>query len=40
MGSATDRPIPPEDSGQADEEAPVVKLVNRILSSALKAGGQ
>ena len=38
MGSATDRPIPPEDSGQADEEAPVVKLVNRILSSALKQG--
>ena len=38
MGSATDRPIPPEDSGQADEEAPVVKLVNRILFSALKQG--
>ena len=38
MGSATDRPIPPEDSGQADEEAPVVKLVNRLLSSALKQG--
>ena len=38
MGSATDRPIPPEDSGQADEEAPVVKLVNRLLSSALKRG--
>ena len=38
MGSATDRPIPPEDSGQADEEAPIVKLVNRILSSALKQG--
>ena len=38
MGSATDRLIPPEDSGQADEEAPVVKLVNRILSSALKQG--
>ena len=38
MGSATDRPIPPENSGQADEEAPIVKLVNRILSSALKQG--
>ena len=38
MGSATDRPIAPGNSGQADEEAPVVKLVNRILSSALKQG--
>ena len=38
MGSATDRLIPPENSGQADEEAPIVKLVNRILSSALKQG--
>ena len=35
---ATQAPVAMEDAGQATEEAPVVKLVNRILSSALKQG--
>ena len=33
---ATQAPVAVEGAGQATEEAPVVKLVNRILSSALK----
>lgn len=37
-GRATQGPIETEDLGQAAQEAPVVKLVNRILSSALKQG--
>lgn len=37
-GRARQAPVAMEDPGQAAREAPVVKLVNRILSSALKQG--
>ena len=37
-GRANQAPAAVEDLGQAAREAPVVKLVNRILSSALKQG--
>ena len=37
-GRAKQAPVAVEDHGQAALEAPVVKLVNRILSSALKQG--
>jgi len=37
-GRAKQAPVAMEDPGQAAREAPVVKLVNRILSSALKEG--
>ena len=37
-GRAGQAPVAMEDPGQAAREAPVVKLVNRILSSALKQG--
>ena len=37
-GKAKPAPVAIDDRGQAAREAPVVKLVNRILSSALKQG--